>query len=229
MTRVAILWDMDGTLLDSEPAHAAALHDATEELGLTVPDGFHDLLLGASDDRVHAALAASTGLDLTLSEWRAVKWGHYKRHAASIPLRHEVAAVALEFFLQGLPMAVVSNSTADEVALCLGAAGLSKLFIATVSRADVRRGKPDPEGYLLAARKLNVAPGCCIVVEDSPVGAQAGVAAGMRTFYLPQQPLAGQLVPQGAQYVAADYSRIVQSAVQQLRLSVTETVPGHGV
>lgn len=181
--------------------------------------------MGTSDGRVQAALVIRAGVGLTLPEWRTVKWGQNQRHAASVTLRHELVAVAQDFYLEELPMAVVSNSTADEIALCLGAAGLTKLFMATVSRADVQRGKPDPERYLLAARMLGVAPECCIVVEDSPVGAEAGT----RTFYLPQQPTLGDLVPQGAQHVSADYSRIVRAAVQQLRLSAPETVPGHGV
>ena len=202
MTCRAILWDMDGTLLDSEPAHAAAFYDALDELGLTVPPGFHESLLGASDDRVHAALSAATGLALTLLEWRAVKWQHYRRHANCIPLRQEVAALARDLAGQGVPMAVVSNSTADEVVLCLGASGLASLFSTTVSRADVTRGKPDPEGYLLAAARLGIPPNECLVVEDSPVGARAGVAAGMLVAYYPQHSVPLTSVPEGAHYIS---------------------------
>ena len=199
----AILWDMDGTLLDSEPAHAAAFHDALDELCLSVPLDFHDSLLGASDDTVHAALSAASGLTLTLPEWRAVKWQHYQRHATAITLRQEVAVLARELARQGMPMAVVSNSTADEVALCLDASGLAPLFAATVSRADVVRGKPDPEGYLLAACRLSLPADACLVIEDSPVGAAAGVAAGMTVAFYPQHPVPSASIPAAAQYISS--------------------------
>ena len=117
----AILWDMDGTLLDSEPAHAASFDDALEELGLTVPPGFHDLLLGVSSDTVHAALVKATGADLTLDQWLAVKWRHFQRRAAEILPRDGVAQVARDIAAEGVPMAVVSNSTAEEVALAQSA------------------------------------------------------------------------------------------------------------
>ncbi|MEO5614431.1 MAG: HAD family phosphatase [Cypionkella sp.] len=200
----ALLWDMDGTLLDSEPAHAGAFHDALCELGLRVSRGFHDQLLGVSDDQVHRALIGETGVTLTLTEWRAVKWRHYQRHAGNIQLRHGVAALARQCADEGMAMAVVSNSTADEVALCLAASGLAGLFRTTVSRADVAQGKPDPAGYLLAAQRLGVAAADCAVIEDSPVGAAAGVAAGMLTFYHPQS--FGGAVPNGAIYVSPDQS-----------------------
>ncbi len=197
----AILWDMDGTLLDSEPAHAASFDDALEELGLTVPPGFHDLLLGVSSDTVHAALVKATGADLTLDQWLAVKWRHFQRRAAEILPRDGVAQVARDIAAEGVPMAVVSNSTAEEVALCLSATGLLPLFPVVVSRADVAQGKPAPDGYLLAARKLGLAPADCVVIEDSPVGAGAGLAAGMPVIFHPQHPSVPDEVPAGARYL----------------------------
>lgn len=200
--RRAVLWDMDGTLLDSEPAHEAAFGDALAELGLSVPPGFHDGLLGSSVDRVHAALVAATGANLSLDVWQAVKWRHFRRRADAVALRTDVAQLAQDLASEGVRMAVVSNSTADEVALCLSAAGLASLFPVTISRADVAYGKPAPDGYLLAAARLGVAAKACVVVEDSPVGARAGLAAGAKVLFHPQHPVAPDAVPEGALYVA---------------------------
>jgi HAD superfamily hydrolase (TIGR01509 family) len=188
MTLRALLWDLDGTLVDSEPAHAAAFDDAIAELGATVPEGFHDALLGASEDRVHAAMSAATGLDLDLDAWRAVKWEHFRRHGAGILRRSGVAELAEAWAARGLPSAVVSNSTADEVAFCLAATGLDTALPITVTRADVTRPKPDPQGYLTAAARLGIAPADCLAVEDSPLGIEAALAAGMRAIFHPQTP-----------------------------------------
>ena len=212
----AVLWDMDGTLLDSEPAHEASFDDAVAELGLSVPKGFHDTLLGQSADRVHAALISATGAGLSLDDWLSLKWRHFQRRADMVTQRAEVAKLALDLVAQGVPMAVVSNSTADEVALCLSAAGLAALFPVTVSRADVARGKPAPDGYLLAATRLGVPPSACVVVEDSFVGARAGVAAGMSVIFHPQHPATPEAVPAGAYYVppSAPLAPIVRAALK---------------
>lgn len=184
----AVLWDLDGTLVDSEPAHAEAFDAAIATLGLRVGHAFHAACLGASEDAVHAALVAETGAGLGLDDWRALKWSHYARLAARISTRDEVATLATRLHAAGVPMAVVSNSTRDEVDLNLAATGLASLFDVTVTRHDVARGKPDPEGYLAAAARLGVAPATCVVVEDSPAGTRAGLAAGMTTVFHPQDP-----------------------------------------
>lgn len=205
MTRRAILWDMDGTLVDSEPVHALAFDAAVQELGLSVPQEFNDSLLGASAEQVHRALVAQTGTGIGLDDWQALKWRHYKVHSAQIPRRETVSRVAEALAARGVPMAVVSNSTADEVALCLRATGLDLILPVSVSRADLHRGKPDPEGYLLAAERLGCAPGDCLVVEDSKLGVAAGLAAGMKVLFHPQvSTLGGDTPPAGAAFLAPD-------------------------
>ncbi|OSP54385.1 HAD family phosphatase [Pseudoruegeria sp. SK021] len=195
----AILWDMDGTLIDSEPAHEAAFFSALTEAGLTVPEGLHAELLGASGDTVFAALRRTTETAMTLTQWTDLKHRHFERHARAIT-RLETAALAEQLAARGVPMALVSNSTADEVTFCLRATGLDTLLTTVVTRGDVANGKPAPDGYLLAAQRLGVAPGDCIVIEDSRTGATAGHAAKMQVIYHPQVPDARPLP--GAQYLA---------------------------
>ncbi len=89
----------------------------------------------------------------------------------------------------------MSNSDRAIVDVQLRLAGLSRPGLVTVSRNDVRTGKPDPEGYLRAAYLLNTAPAECLVVEDSLSGAAAGLAAGMRTAFVPHAMVD---VPSGA-------------------------------
>lgn len=198
MTR-AILWDMDGTLIDSEPAHAAAFDSALHEADLAVPEGLHETLLGASGDMVFAALKKATGTALTLADWTTLKHRHFETHARAIA-RLPSAAMAEKLGARGVPMALVSNSTPEEVGFCLRTTGLDTLLSITVTRADVARGKPAPDGYLLAAERLGIAPENCLVVEDSPTGAAAGLAAGMQVIYHPQAP--DPSPPEGARYLA---------------------------
>lgn len=182
----AILWDMDGTVLDSEPAHEAAFDGAVEELGLTLPAGFHDGLLGASGDQVHAALVRA-GLALSFEAWTALKARHYAQHGGRITRRLPSAEIARALSAEGVPQALVSNSTAREVAMNLAVTGMEAVFAVIVSREDVAAGKPDPEGYLQAAARLSVAASDCLVIEDSLPGARAGRAAGMAVLWHPQK------------------------------------------
>ena len=200
-----ILWDLDGTLVDSEPAHSAAFDAALRDFGLDVSQDFHTRLLGANEEGVHAALVAETGATISRTDWSRSKWAHYRRYAAAIRRRAAVADVALDLCARGIPSAVVSNSTADEVALALAITGLDTVLPTIVSVADVQRGKPDPEGYLLGARLLGVPPSACLVIEDSPIGAAAGRSAGMRVIFHPQLPHADPAsVAPGAHYLAPD-------------------------
>ena len=173
---------------------------------LAVPERFHDSLLGRSTEGVYAALIEQTGSTMSLDTWHKLKWEHYQRHAADIKRREAVAEVAVRWAERGLPSAVVSNSTANEVAIALAVTGLAAALPVTVSIADVNRGKPDPEGYLLGARRLGVAPEHCIVVEDSPLGAAAGRAAGMKVIWHPQMPRTKSDIAEGLTYVPPEHS-----------------------
>ena len=201
MTISAILWDLDGTLVDSEPAHRAAMDAVLAEFALTVPADFHARMLGVNESGVHAALVKETGTSVSQLEWSCRKWAHYQRHAAAIRSRGDMAQVVEDLAARGIPMAVVSNSTADEVAITLSTTGLDRILTTTVSIADVSRGKPDPEGYLLGARRIGARPAECLVVEDSPVGAAAGLAAGMRVILHPQ----AAVIPEASAGVGTHY------------------------
>ncbi|MEZ5477108.1 MAG: HAD family phosphatase [Thiolinea sp.] len=193
-----LLWDMDGTLLDSEPAHEQAFYAAVAELGLQVAPDFHDACLGLSVTDVHARLCAATGAQLTLAHWKQVKWQHYRRHGQAIQAIAGRVALLEQLAEQGVPMAVVTNSTRDEADFNLDVSGLAGFFPVTVSRDDVERGKPAPDSYLLAAKRLDVTAAQCLVIEDSPNGARAGLAAGMHTLFHPETVRLLDQCPPGA-------------------------------
>lgn len=102
-------------------------------------------------------------------------------------------------------MAVVSNSTAHEVALNMAATGLDRILPLQISCADLEHGKPAPDGYLLAARKLGVSPADRLVVEDSLVDARSGRAACMAVLYHPRFSLSDRAaLPAGVVYLPPD-------------------------
>jgi HAD superfamily hydrolase (TIGR01509 family) len=182
----ALLWDLDGTLIDSEPVHFLALSEALASLGAAVPPGLQQALLGYAPAQIHAHCVAHLGVTASCEELTTLKLAAYARLAPRLRPRHEALELFLGFRARRLPQAIVSNSDRLVVDINLRGIGLTLSGLVTVSRNDVRRGKPDPEPFLRAAHLLDVAPAACVVVEDSPVGAAAGLAAGMRVIGFPE-------------------------------------------
>ncbi|MGF1476025.1 MAG: HAD family hydrolase [Geminicoccaceae bacterium] len=198
LTRPAILWDMDGTLVDSEPLHEAALVQALRHVDLSPPEEFHKHIVGRDAREVHAWCRQHLGLELELRDWLRLKYRTYFASVARLKPRSGAVDLFNELSTEGFAQAVVSNSDRMIVSANLDTVGLTDPGLITVSRNDVRDGKPLPEPYLRAAWLLQVDPKDCVVVEDSVTGAKAGLAAGMRTLFWPQTEMT---VPEGAEPV----------------------------
>ncbi len=176
----AVLLDMDGTIVDSDASVERAWTTWSVEHGLDPADVLPTVhgsppeptvrrLLPALDDRA-VAVSAQRQMDLQYDDLADV---------VAAPGASELLA-ALDRL--GLPWAVVTSADVRLAKARLGAAGIDPPLLVTVE--EVRRGKPDPEGFLIAAGRLGVEPGVCLVVEDSEPGLASGRAAGMRTAAL---------------------------------------------
>jgi len=181
----ALLWDMDGTLVDSEPLHARALAGALDSRGLTTPPDLEDRTLGLSARDVYDVLRAETALDLPFDDWIRIKYRVYHRLVAGLRPFGAALACYRRMEAAGTRQAIVSNSDRIIVTANLDAVELTRPGLVSVAFNDVRAGKPAPEPYLRAAWLLDVPPEACIVLEDSATGARAGLAAGMRTCLVP--------------------------------------------
>ncbi|MEX3013969.1 HAD family hydrolase [Gymnodinialimonas hymeniacidonis] len=187
MTIKALLWDLDGTLVDSEPVHERALVAALQEVGLDPPEDMHARVIGKSADAVYQWLCTCHALTLSMADWGALKLHHYMADIDAVApvteaLRLWNAAAAL-----GVKQAVVSNSDRLIVNANLDRTRLTKPGFISVTRNDVHLGKPNAEPYLRAASLLDVEPAECAVIEDSVTGASAGLAAGMKTYLIQTQ------------------------------------------
>ncbi|RRI04465.1 HAD family phosphatase [Mesorhizobium tamadayense] len=205
MTPKAVFWDMDGTLVDSEPLHEAALVAALRSVGIAPPTNLHERVLGVAAWPVYEMLRGEFGLELPFDDWIVRKYNHYLPMAETLKPRPGAIEVFNELRALGVEQAVVSNSDRLIVDANLGAVGLVYPGMHTVSRNDVRQGKPHAEPFLRAAYLAGVDPADAVAVDDSVTGATAGLAAGMRTIFWPEAPMEG---PSGA---------IVISSAEELR------------
>ncbi|HEY6632349.1 MAG TPA: HAD family phosphatase [Rhizobiaceae bacterium] len=195
MTPKAVYWDMDGTLIDSEPLHDEALVSAMRSVGISPPRDLHERVLGVSAWPVYEMMRDEFGLTLPFDDWIRRKYDYYLKHAPRLKPRDGAMEIFRDLQRMGVAQAVVSNSDRLVVDANLRAVGIAEPGFRTVSRNDVREGKPHPEPFLRAAWLTGIDPADTVVMEDSATGSRAGLAAGMRTIFWPERPMKG---PEGA-------------------------------
>jgi HAD superfamily hydrolase (TIGR01509 family) len=182
----AVLFDMDGLLLDTEAVYIVALQAAARTLGREMPLDFCHSMIGVPTRESNVMIQAFYGDGFQVDAFRQHFSGHARRLLeSSIPLKPGVVEL-LDFLAgRGLPLAVATSAGRNTAEHHLGRAGLLERFGAVATRDDVEHPKPHPGVYLEAARRLGVAPERCIAFEDSNVGLSAAHAAGAMAFMVP--------------------------------------------
>ncbi len=183
----AVLWDLDGTLLDSEPLWIRAELELAARYGATWTEADGLELVGNDLPTSGAVIREKMGLPLDAAEI-VEELLDYVVAAVEREARWRPGALELltEMVDSGVPCALVTMSYRRFVKAAL--AGLPEdTFAVVVAGDDVSRGKPDPEAYLLAAELLGVSPVDCIAIEDSATGAASAEAAGCHVVTVPLQ------------------------------------------
>jgi HAD superfamily hydrolase (TIGR01509 family) len=182
----AVVFDMDGLLLDTEVLYREVMAQACSELGHEMAVEFHSRLIGVPKDRGAQILLGHFGPDFPLAVFHERTAAAFAaRCAKAIPVKKGAYELLGELGRHNIP-AAVATSTHREAALDhLQKAGLLDQLATVVTRDDVEQGKPHPDSFLMAARRLEVAPGTCWALEDSHNGVRAAHAAGMATIMIP--------------------------------------------
>ncbi|MFC4728455.1 HAD family hydrolase [Coralloluteibacterium thermophilus] len=181
----AVVFDMDGLLIDSERPLRAATLAAAARVGREMDDAFYASLIGVATSETWARIAEHLGGAAALDEFRAALDAEIAARHGEVALMAGVEALLAHLDEAGLPMAVCTNSRRASAERHLAAAGIRERFRAVVTRDDVVQGKPHPEPYLRAAGALGVAPARCLALEDSHNGIRAAHAAGMIAVMVP--------------------------------------------
>ena len=182
----ALVFDMDGLLVDSEPLADAAMVEFLRRHGKTADESYAPQLLGRRLPDAVALFMEWYGLegDLTelIAEFDALRTEMIIGNLALMPGAREIVAFGRE---AGLRLALATSNRRHQAVISLAETGLTGLFDAEVTGDDVTRGKPFPDIFLMAARSLEVDPAHCVVLEDAPAGVMAASAAGMRCIFVP--------------------------------------------
>lgn len=186
MRFAAVVFDMDGVLVDSEPMHVDAMRQLLRPYGIAYTDSENEEFFGFTDPEVFRVLRARYGLepdDHALTQRRAALLVELARKR-TVPMPG-VPDVPKALHGLGYRLAVASSTALDVIRATVDVLGIAALFETLVSGLEVGRGKPAPDVFVETARRLGLAPATCLVVEDSRNGLLAAKAAGMACAAIP--------------------------------------------
>jgi HAD superfamily hydrolase (TIGR01509 family) len=193
----AVAWDIDGTLIDSEPLHQRGLVASSAHLGVDLSDLDPEGFRGVHARDIWEALKPRFGPGAQFETWIAGIESYYVAHADELePISGAIGAMR-ELAARGVAQACVSNSGRTIVDANIEALGIGKIIAFSLSLDDVSSGKPDPEPYRKAARRFGAEPQAVVAVEDSGAGARSARAAGLYVV---------GYAPEGDAFVGADRS-----------------------
>jgi HAD superfamily hydrolase (TIGR01509 family) len=193
----AVAWDIDGTLIDSEPLHQRALIESGAVFGVDLSDLPEEAFRGVHARDIWTALKPRFPKGVDRQTWIAAIERFYVDRAPNLsPIPGALEAVSA-LAAKGVAQACVSNSGRAIVDANIEALGVGKIIAFSLSLEDVSAGKPDPEPYREAARRFALPAAAVVAVEDSGAGARSARAAGLYVV---------GYAPEGNAFVGADRS-----------------------
>ena len=215
MEEVAVIFDLDGVLIDSKSDHLRSWQEFAKERGVDIPDDRFVETFGRQNRDAIPILFGGKRSEEEIHEmgerkeeiYRELATGRIGEIPGACNLVRSLAA-------DDMVLAVGSSGHPVNVALALKELGISQIFKAVVTGHDVQCGKPDPEVFLTAASKLAVNPCRCVVIEDAPAGVEAAIAAGMQAIGLAGTHSENSL--SGAHRVVGDLVQITPESIRSM-------------
>ena len=184
----AVLFDMDGTVFDTEPIYRRCWIHAAKEVGFDVDmDLFFARVCGLNMTDIAACVYHFYGEETPFEEIRTLRRGYLDKELESgvLPFKSGAPEIFGELKMRGIKIALATSTGRKMVDRYLQMSGLEGVFDVIMAGESVVHGKPHPEIFLTAAERLGAAPEHCVVVEDSYNGIKAGHTAGMHTVMVP--------------------------------------------
>ncbi len=182
----AVVFDMDGLLVDTETVFRDVMMEVSRRRGVHLPLDVFLRMVGLQSASSRVVAIDHFGADFDYDGWMAETWElAHARMAVEVVIKAGVVELLDYLDAVGIPRAVATSSGHATVQRQLGPNGLLPRFQAVVAAGDYARGKPNPDPFLVAATRLGVSPEACLALEDSHNGVRAANAAGMMTIMVP--------------------------------------------
>lgn len=210
----AVVFDMDGTLVDSEGLYCDACRYTMEKHGgaLTEAD-YYARFAGQSEDVADDLMHADLNGQVERASLRTIRFQEFARlrNRRGVPVLPGVLDLLGQFERRDLPMGVASAAELHDIEESLLLAGIRHRFRVVASSEEVPATKPSPDVYLLAAERLGIRADCCLAFEDTNAGARAAIAAGMITYMVPHRCEPDRFVMKHARGIAKSLAEIAQA------------------
>jgi HAD superfamily hydrolase (TIGR01509 family) len=188
----AVILDMDGLMLDTEPIYYISWQSAVAELGYEVSQEFYASLIGKCNEDCEKALLDKVGRDFPLTDFRVMQHHFWEKYVIQHGIKCKPGLVDLLKLLKirTIPYLIATSSTRKDAEMSLSLAGLEIEPDCIVTADDVKNRKPAPDIYLKALERLKLSSNQCIAIEDSNAGVKSALAAGIRVIMIPdlQEP-----------------------------------------
>lgn len=221
----AVIFDLDGTLVDSMWVWKAIDEEYFQEHGLTVPEGLQQRISGMSFSETAEFIKTEYQISDSIEEMKDT-WNRMaeEKYATVVPLKPG----AMEFLRllkeAGIRTGLATSNSRHLAEIALEGRGIRDMIDSVHTACEVSHGKPEPDIYLLVAKDLGIEPKRCLIFEDIVEGIQAGKRAGMRTCTI--EDAASQnmwkVKQQEADYAISDYYPVIQALSRKLQLTVNE-------
>lgn len=180
-----VIFDMDGVLADTGPIHLKSWIMIANELGIKITKKFFKETFGQQSIPIMRKLAGPNINQLEIEKFASLKEKYY-RDMVKDEIKPLPGVITLIKLLKEkkFKLAIGSSGPPENIDLLLNGLKIKQYFDVIISAKDVKKGKPAPDVFLIAAKRLNIAPKRCLVIEDAPVGLEAAMRAGMKSIAL---------------------------------------------
>ena len=206
------IFDMDGTLFDTEPISAQIWKEVAKECGYTIPEGVLQAVIGMSYTGGKEVFLQEIGADFPFDSLCAEKIRRQNEwyNAHPVPVKPGVKEILNYAKRRGIPCAVASSSPLIQIEILLNKAGLREYFSHLQSGESIKRGKPYPDIFLAVCKHFDVKPQDALVFEDSENGLKAAEAGGIPAILVPDLAVIGESVAYKALYICDSLIEAVQ-------------------
>lgn len=211
----AVIFDMDGVIIDSEPLHQKVEADLLRELGGEMTDEERKSFVGTTDYHLWSTVKEKFNLKHSVEELIQMKKDHFMAEIHTIPLVDGVKDVFNQLTDAGYLIALASSNNRQAVDKIIEQFDLEKYLELAMSGEDVEKGKPNPEIFLKTAEAMQVDPSECLVIEDARNGVIAAKRAGMKCIAF-DNPNSGEQNLSDADLILKDYENFDLSQVEKL-------------
>ncbi len=211
----AIIFDMDGVIVDSEPLHFELERGLLEELGGHISPEEHNNFVGTTDYYMWSTFKKQFNIELSVEEMIHIKKERFIENIHKLELVDHFKELLLTLYNENYLLGLASSNNRKAVNMIVEKFDLDKYLQFIISGEEVTKGKPNPEIFLTAAKKTNVHPSQCLVIEDATNGVEAAKAAGMKCIGF-QNPNSGNQDLSGADLVIDSLQNLTLEAMKEL-------------